>query len=176
MKKFDCGCKQRREKMVKVFNETLTTVKDMLGMNIRDKIILESQSWLNTPYIHKQRVKGVGVDCVQLIIGIALELDLIKLSDIADLPIYSIQEYLHDDSNKLLDILEQYKCKKVKNLRPGDILVFQYGRSASHVAVLLPDNMIIHARLDLPVPRVVINTYSDEYKERFVRAYSFPGV
>lgn len=40
--------------------------------DIRDRIITEARSWMNTPFAHQQRVKGVGVDCVNFLAEVAL--------------------------------------------------------------------------------------------------------
>lgn len=41
------------------------------------EIVAEARSWVGTPYIHQQRLKGAGVDCVGLILGVGRALDLI---------------------------------------------------------------------------------------------------
>ena len=30
---------------------------------LRERVVAEALSWLGTPYAHRQRLKGVGVDC-----------------------------------------------------------------------------------------------------------------
>ena len=37
----------------------------------RLRIILEAMDWVGTPYHHQARVKKVGVDCAQLVAGVA---------------------------------------------------------------------------------------------------------
>lgn len=36
-------------------------------------IVEVARSWLLTPYVHQHRLKGAGVDCVGLVIGVGLE-------------------------------------------------------------------------------------------------------
>lgn len=43
---------------------------------IRQQIVEKAKEWLGTPYHHHQKTKGVGVDCLGLVGGIALELNI----------------------------------------------------------------------------------------------------
>ena len=36
---------------------------------MRDSIVAEARTWLDTPYLHQGRRKGHGVDCLGLVIG-----------------------------------------------------------------------------------------------------------
>lgn len=38
---------------------------------IRDAVIKEARTWLNTPFAHQQRIKGVGVDCANFLAELA---------------------------------------------------------------------------------------------------------
>lgn len=40
-------------------------------------IVNQARTWVDTPYHHQARVKGHGVDCAQLIIGVGQELNLV---------------------------------------------------------------------------------------------------
>lgn len=42
----------------------------------RNQIILEARTWLRCPYHHQGRLKGVGVDCIGLVEGVALALGM----------------------------------------------------------------------------------------------------
>lgn len=37
----------------------------------RDAVVAEARTWAGTPYVHQGRVRGAGVDCVGLVIGVA---------------------------------------------------------------------------------------------------------
>ena len=39
-------------------------------MDIRQAIIVEAESWINTPYHHNQQLKGAGVDCGQILVAV----------------------------------------------------------------------------------------------------------
>lgn len=38
----------------------------------RSDVIAEAREWIGTPYAHQHRAKGVGCDCVGLIVGVGL--------------------------------------------------------------------------------------------------------
>lgn len=42
-----------------------------------DDVIREAREWIGTPFHHQARVKGHGVDCAQLVIGVGMNLGLI---------------------------------------------------------------------------------------------------
>ena len=44
--------------------------------SMRERIVLKAREWVGTPYHHQQAVKGLGVDCVGLVAGIAEELGI----------------------------------------------------------------------------------------------------
>ena len=141
---------------------------------MRTKIVHEALSWIGTPYVEQARVKGVGVDCAMLVAGIAINLGLI--SDKLNIEPYDIQYHLHNREEKLLSILEGFGCIRKSEGQVGDILAFRFGRSCSHLGVLIDNQQFIHAKYDMPNPRVVSNILGGEYLPRLQAIYSFPGV
>lgn len=43
-------------------------------------IVTAARSWVGTPFMHQQSLKGVGVDCVGVILGVGRELGLLEIS------------------------------------------------------------------------------------------------
>lgn len=43
-------------------------------------IVEEARGWEGTPYMHQQRTRGRGVDCVGLILGVGLALEVMTFS------------------------------------------------------------------------------------------------
>lgn len=138
-----------------------------------DKIVEAALGWVDTPYHHQARVKGVGVDCAQLIAGIAEETGHIA----AGTPIpfnYSTEWHLHNREEQLLQNLEAFGCTRKEGLNPepGDILCFQYGRAVSHLGVYVGNDMFVHAANNLG--KVALNTLSPETLKRLKFIYIFP--
>lgn len=137
-------------------------------MNLRAAEI--ARTWLGTPYHHHARVKGVGVDCAQLMLGIAEELGLITTGLVVEN--YSTEWHLHNREEKMLNLIEEFGCKPKEVHEVGDILAFQFGRVCSHLGIYVGEQQFIHARLD--VRQVVLNTLSGDWVKRHLRTYSFP--
>lgn len=140
---------------------------------IADAIIAEALTWVDTPYHHLARVKGVGVDCAQLVAGI-VENSGVSKSKI-NIETYSIEWHMHSREERMCDIIESFGCIRIdpKDISPGDILAFKFGRVNSHLGILINDHQFIHARLD--VGRVVVNELSGDWLRRLDRAYKFPN-
>ena len=143
---------------------------------MRNEIIQSAITWQDTPYHHHARVKGVGVDCAQLVVGVAYETGLLNDDDLARIPNYPTQWHLHNREEKLLETLDSYGCveKNKEDTLPGDIICFQFGRTTSHLGIMINETQFIHARYD--IKKVVINTLNDDWIGRWTCTYEFPGV
>ena len=86
-------------------------------MVLREDIVREARSWIGTPYAHQGRIKGVGVDCVGLVIGVARAMGLSE---------YDIDGYSRAPDERVfrLHLLDQMDAIAVSDVRPGDVLMF----------------------------------------------------
>ena len=143
---------------------------------MRNEIIQYATDWLDTPYHHHARIKHVGVDCAMLVACIANEVGLMSDAEMSLIPNYPTQWHLHNREEKLIELLEIFGCKQKpkQNTQPGDIVCFQFGRTTSHLGIMINDTQFIHARFD--VKKVVINTMNEEWDRRWTFTYTFPGV
>lgn len=139
-----------------------------------------AKTWLDTPYRHQAMVKGEdgAVDCAMLVVGVALECNLITREDTALIPNYPREWHLHNDYPLLTPLLESFGCKEkgVDKLYPGDILVFKLGNTESHLGILLEDGTMIHAYGSQTVNKVAINSLSGKWLRRLTKVYKFPGL
>lgn len=112
-------------------------------MTTREAIIAEAMSWVGTPVIWGQCRKGLGVDCVGWIFGVAREMGL---------PEWKAAEpfrkgYRRPSPARLLDGLSA-ALERAERAFPGDILAIPVEgitTGPAHLAMLLPDRQIIHA-------------------------------
>lgn len=106
----------------------------------RAALVDAARGWLNTRWHHAARVRGCGVDCVQLINVVYHDVLRTPLIDVE----YSSDQYLHHGGEILLQCLAQF-ARPVTQALPGDVVVYRFGRAMSHagIAVLWPQ--IIHA-------------------------------
>ncbi len=139
----------------------------------RSAIVDEALSWLGTPYQHQMSSKGAGCDCLGLVRGLwrAFYGD-----EPAALPPYtpdwaenSGEETLKNAADKFLNPIP------VSQSRPADILLFrmQMGVPAKHVAIVLGDDLIVHAYWGRAVTKSFLAPF---WKSRRAFAYSFPHV
>lgn len=140
------------------------------------QIVISATSWLNTPYHHHGKIRGVGVDCAQFLVAVAYENGLITEEQYKSVPNYPVQWHLHNREEKLLEMVESFNCVEIpKELtQPGDIITFQFGRVTSHLGIKISETEFIHARYD--VGRVVINTLQQEWADKWTKTYAFPGI
>jgi NlpC/P60 family putative phage cell wall peptidase len=107
----------------------------------RDLVVQEALSWIGTPYRHNAMVKGSGVDCAMILIGVYKNCGLI---DEIDLPEYSPQWHLHRDEEKYLNTISKY-LKQTQDPKPGDVALFKFGRTVSHSAIVIDYPTVVHA-------------------------------
>lgn len=126
-------------------------------------IIEEARTWLETPFAHQGRVKGVGVDCVGLVLGVAWALGLPYRDRIG----YGRQV----NPRELRSELNQQLIKIPRDqVRAGDIILVAFDREPSHLAIVT-DTGVVHAAA---IHRKVVEHRLDEtLKARIRGAYRF---
>jgi cell wall-associated NlpC family hydrolase len=107
----------------------------------RQRVVSIAKTWLRTPYVHMGRVKGAGCDCATLIAEVYEEAGLVPR---VDLDYYSPQWHLHRDAERYLDRVLSY-ASVVEEPLPGDVVLFRFGRTFSHGAIVVDWPKIIHA-------------------------------
>lgn len=125
-------------------------------MTVGERIVAEAQTWLGTPHVNMAKVKGVGVDCGMLLIGVLEGARIIKTDTINIAP-YSNMWHLSHSEEWFLRYVQKY-CNEVTDLQIGDFLLYKYGRCISHAAIYIGQDKVIHALID---QGVVITEMSD---------------
>jgi len=141
---------------------------------MRTKLVDAALGWVDTPYHHHARVKGAGIDCAQLLVAVAIEVGMLDERRAALVPNYPPEWHLHNREEHLLQYMELMGCEEVSEPLPGDIVCFKFGRTCSHVGILLNSDQFIHACLRSN--KVVVNSFNEDWNTRWVKTYSFPGV
>jgi NlpC/P60 family putative phage cell wall peptidase len=130
-------------------------------------IMATARSWLGTPWVHRGRLKGVGVDCGGLIIGVGRELGLLDFDTAAYGRI--------PDGQKLRALCDQYLLPKpVSEIVPGDVLLMRFTRHPQHLAIAGDRGepfSLIHAYAD--AGQCVEHGADQMWRRRIVAAYSF---
>ena len=112
-------------------------------MTTRAAIIVEARSWLDTPYHHRARVKGAGVDCAQILIGTFAGAGLIDEFDTGE---YPRDWMLHQEEDLFRDAVRQHADQiDIAEARPGDVALYLVGKCFAHGAVIIEWPLILHA-------------------------------
>jgi NlpC/P60 family putative phage cell wall peptidase len=116
-------------------------------MNQRAAVVQEAIQWLGTPYHHQAKIKGVGVDCALLLCEVYHAAGLIPAIDPRP---YPQNWHLHRDTERYLGWVDQY-AKPTDIAKPGDLIVFKFGRAFSHAGIYVGNDDVIHSLRDAGV-------------------------
>ena len=132
----------------------------------RDDVVQEARDWIGTPFKHQGRLKGVGIDCAGLIIGVAhaLQLSTFDYTSYSHLP----------DGITLRRLLTTHLCPILSyQAQAGDIVLMRFDAQPQHVGILSPEG-IIHAYAQ--VRRCVEHRFDTLWQSRLVSAYAYPAL
>lgn len=138
---------------------------------IRAQIVAESRTWLETPFKHQGRVKGAGVDCAGLIVGVCHALGLSSFDK-------------HDYDAEPDGVMLRATCERemtaipVAGIQPGDVLLFAFGGRPTHLAFVAD---YVHGGLSIVhgysvAGKVIEQRMDSVWRRRIVAAYKLPGV
>lgn len=145
-------------------------------MPTRQAVVEEALSWLRTPYHPHGRVKGAGVDCAQILIAVYGTAGMLSADAMRQLEQlhYSPQWHLHRGEELYLGWLDRY-ATPTETPGPGDVAIWQFGRTFSHAGILVDAKHVVHALRDA---RQVTITALDEtpLAGRPVKFYTLFGI
>lgn len=113
----------------------------------RAAVVAEALTWLGTPWAHAQRLKGAGVDCANLVIGVYANAGLIEPFDPGP---YPRDWHIHKSEEWFLRLLPSFPAVPIEEraVGPGDLILFKIGRVYSHAAIVLAWPIGIHAAVN----------------------------
>ncbi|HKW75223.1 MAG TPA: hypothetical protein VJN64_06830, partial [Terriglobales bacterium] len=112
---------------------------------VRLQIVRTAREWLGTPYHHRAAVKGAGADCAMFPLAVYKECGLIPAG--YEPPEYAMQWHLHRSEELYIKELEKFCRPALGPPRPGDFVVFRFGRTFSHGAIVLAWPLVIHSAI-----------------------------
>jgi cell wall-associated NlpC family hydrolase len=139
-------------------------------MITRQQVVAEARKWLGTPFCDKGRLRGIGVDCVGLVLCVMRDL---KLHDWVDeFKVYSAQPV----GRMVFEVCAgRLNAKPLASRLPGDVLVFRVPVAPVHVGIVT-DVGIIHAYNSGKFPKVVEHVLDVNWLRRVEGCFSIPGV
>lgn len=108
----------------------------------RAAVKAEAFSWIGTKFRHGARIKGVGVDCGQLLVAVFSAAHLIEAFAPES---YPPDWFLHRDRERYLEELTKYADAVEPLYEIGDILTYRFGRAVSHAGIYVGEGWIVHA-------------------------------
>lgn len=96
----------------------------------RADIVAEARSWLGTPWQHQQQLRGVAVDCGQLVLAVGKACGLLP----ADLV---MEGYGRTPDGTLLQVCDQHLDRiSEAQLQPGDVVVVAMIDDPQHLGIV----------------------------------------
>jgi cell wall-associated NlpC family hydrolase len=110
----------------------------------RALLIAEARKWMLTPYHPNAGVRGLGVDCGQLIVRCFVDCGLVPPFETGP---YPSDWHLHRSEERYLGFVRAHLTEFAGPLQPGDVIVFHYGRCYAHggIVTVAKPLTIIHA-------------------------------
>jgi cell wall-associated NlpC family hydrolase len=112
----------------------------------RAAVVKEAKEWLWTPMHHRGMVKGPqgGVDCATFPSGVFAACGLFE----AYVREYNAQWWAHKENDWYVEELSKYMDEvpgpPERALKPGDMVLYQFGRVMAHGVIVVDWPLVIH--------------------------------
>lgn len=103
----------------------------------RETVILEARTWLDTPYRHQHRAKGIGVDCIGLIWGVGEAAGVLNVSRDQAKPFLGYTRL--PNPRRMREALEAFFVPAPDDVEPGDFCWLAWDAERAlpqHLAIL----------------------------------------
>jgi cell wall-associated NlpC family hydrolase len=143
-------------------------------MATRADIIAYARGCVGTPFLHRGRLPGVGIDCLGIVICAAREFGLVP-------PDFDLVYPEVPDGAEFMRGANRYMTRLPKAaMQAGDVLLLITYRLPQHMGILAPYRhggfSLIHAANSLRPPRVVETRLMFTQQEQPVAVYAIPGL
>lgn len=138
-------------------------------MITRQQVIEKAREYKGTPFVHQARLKGIGIDCIGLIVGVGKELELFDYD-------HTVYNRYSDGTALMFHIKQVFIQIPVGERQPGDIVIYWVDKNTKHPqhVGILSDWGIIHTYDK--VKEVVEHHSHATWDERIMFAFQWPGV
>ena len=124
-------------------------------------LLQEIESWIGTPWIHGQSLKGVGTDCVRFICSIGKFAGWVAPDYIV--PVYNQDWALHNTVSILETEIQKFARAVSRPYQIGDVFLFVYGKCASHAGFYIGKGNMIHAYQRRGVIKSPVRHYMNKF-------------
>ena len=139
---------------------------------VADRVRAAALEWVGTPYRHQGSRKGVGCDCLGLVLGVWRE---IYGALPEEAPAYA-RDWTEIPGDPLTETARRHFDERTEGpARPGDLVLFRWrgGLSARHAAILLDRDRIVHA---CEGRAVIVTRLVPQWRRRIAGSYAFPDI
>ena len=137
----------------------------------RAHVVAEALTWIGTPYHHRGKLKGVGVDCAQLPLCVYAGAGLLADFDTGPYPA-DWHQHRGEERYAAIVLTRARELASPGAAGPGDLILWKFGRAFSHGTLVIDRSLVIHAsRRDDAVVLADIDRDS-EFIGRPARAFS----
>jgi NlpC/P60 family putative phage cell wall peptidase len=141
-------------------------------MTTRAQIVAEARTWLSTRWQHQASLKGVGTDCIGLIVGVARTLGIPEAAQFDACA--EIKGYGREPEPGMLLRACSAFLTPCRAPIAGDILLMRFVAEPQHFGIISAPDYMIHAYAQ--ARRVVENRIDAVWRDRIVGAYSYRGI
>jgi len=133
-----------------------------------NKIVDTARGYLGTPFKHQGRLKGVGVDCIGLVMCVARDMGISHYENTKYGRIPQ-RDMLLKEAKKHMTLIDK------SDLQPGDVLLFQFiPNTPQHFAIYAGDSYIIHSYEQFE--KVIEHRMDGAWERRIVACFRLKGV
>ncbi len=136
-------------------------------------ITTEALTWVGTPYRHQGRRKGVGCDCLGLLIGVWCEVYGAAPEEPGP---YAADWAEAGGADSFLGAARRHcREKPLSEMGEGDLILFRWRPHlpAKHAAILISPDRFVHA---YEGSAVVVSTLVPQWRKRIAAVFAFPEV
>ena len=143
----------------------------MSGM-VADVVVAEALSWLGTPYRHQGVRKGVGCDCLGLVLGVWRAVYGVE----PELPGPYAPDWAEAGGGErlLTAVRRHFPEKPVGDMAAGDLLLFRWRPHlpAKHAGIVVGQNLFVHAYEGTAVS---LSALAPQWRRRIAGVFGFPA-
>ena len=99
------------------------------------EIVSEARKWLGTPFHYQGRIRGIGCDCLGLVVGVASALGIHSKQG-GKLASYDVQDYDHTRDQMLLHESVEKHLVRTAKLEIGSIVVIKCEGNPQHIGII----------------------------------------
>ncbi|HEY2178091.1 MAG TPA: hypothetical protein VGH15_05865 [Caulobacteraceae bacterium] len=121
--------------------------------DVREAVVAEARSWVGTPYRHMgggeqiagRRLKGVAVDCAQILVEVYAAAGVIAWFSTGR---YPHDWMMHQGEERYVGFIERFADEfdpAGQDPEPGDVVVWRFGRTYSHSGIVTAWPRVVHA-------------------------------